>query len=555
MIPKKNGPDVNLNSKIDEDLQKAQEQQNDKIKKNKPKLAQAVGSKYFKFIIVIAVGLGIGYKMFFAPEPEQKVKKKVSKKIDQKDEQKKFANETLGKSEGAIAKKSDAEKEILSLDNQRMSNKEILNKVAVPQLSLPQVPEIPKIDKLTIKETVVEEDKSKTLPNDNKEIKQQNEKNKNEKKEENKIPVLDKDKNDKNDKNNKKNTKPSVKKKKIQRKIKDKNGKTVLVTEEVDVDEHGNIVNKPESDIVDTLANSNLSLSQQLSEELDTSKKKKVKNSQSQSDKISNIGVESLEKMFIMSGKGTSKSKRTQSSGKKDFILFDGSTIQEKEPLNENNASINKLTNLDNTIASGKIMEGVLATAINSESAGTVRAIISKDVYGEAGSKILIPKGSSAYGSYTTTVSKTQRRLLLTWTKIIRPDGIVISMTADTYDQSGKKGIEGDVDTRYGELFKNSLLYSFITLGSAIAIEKLTGIKNSTSITAGGTTITNSPATTAVSSVVDTAKDIAEKMTDGLTDDLDPIISIPQGTVINIISNTDILVPVAYKRRNGNANF
>ena len=156
MIPKKNGPDVNLNSKIDEDLQKAQEQQNDKIKKNKPKLAQAVGSKYFKFIIVIAVGLGIGYKMFFAPEPEQKVKKKVSKKIDQKDEQKKFANETLGKSEGAIAKKSDAEKEILSLDNQRMSNKEILNKVAVPQLSLPQVPEIPKIDKLTIKETVVE---------------------------------------------------------------------------------------------------------------------------------------------------------------------------------------------------------------------------------------------------------------------------------------------------------------------------------------------------------------------------------------------------------------
>ena len=134
---------------------------------------------------------------------------------------------------------------------------------------------------------------------------------------------------------------------------------------------------------------------------------------------------------------------------------------------------------------------------------------------------------------------------------MIRPDGVVISMNADTYDQSGRKGIEGDIDTRYGEMFKNSLLYSFVTFGTAIAIEKIAGIKGSTSIVAGnGTSVTqSSPANAAATSVLETAQDIAEKMTDGLTDDLNPVISIPQGMLLKIIASTDIVIESAYKRR------
>ena len=130
-------------------------------------------------------------------------------------------------------------------------------------------------------------------------------------------------------------------------------------------------------------------------------------------------------------------------------------------------------------------------------------------------------------------------------------------MNADTYDQTGKKGIEGDIDTRYGELFKNSLLYSFVTLGTAIAVEKIANIKGTTSLnTTAGTSVTNtSPANAAATSVIDTAKDIADKMTDGLTDDLNPVISIPQGTLLKVMSSTDIVVSPAYKRKRGNINF
>ena len=80
MIPKKAGTDVDLNAQIDKDLQQAQEAQKDKITKNKPTLAQAIGSKYLKLVVAGVIGVGIAYKMFFAPEPENVKGKKKSKK-------------------------------------------------------------------------------------------------------------------------------------------------------------------------------------------------------------------------------------------------------------------------------------------------------------------------------------------------------------------------------------------------------------------------------------------------------------------------------------------
>ena len=279
--------------------------------------------------------------------------------------------------------------------------------------------------------------------------------------------------------------------------------------------------------------------------------KKNGKNKKQSSGK--NLSENALDEMFVLSGKGSvEKESKKSSESKKDFILFDGASITASEVIDQSSqaSNVTKMQNLENTIAAGKIIEATLETAINSETAGTIRAVVAKDVYGETGNKILIPRGSRLYGSYATTSTTTQTRLLLTWTKVIRPDGIVISMSADTYDRIGKKGIEGDIDTRYGELFKNSLLYSFVTLGTAIAIEKLAGIKGSSvSSNYSSLTTNTSPANAAAQSVISTAQDIAEKMTDGYTDDLNPVISIPQGMLLKIISSTDIVIDVAYKRR------
>ncbi|GEM_PF-3273440 len=579
MIPQKAGTEIDLNAKIDEDLQKAEEAQKD-VQKQKPKLAQALASKWLKYIIIGATALGIGYKMFFAPtadEPKKKVKKQKAKsvKANQEAEQKKIASEKIAKSQaGQIVQKNK-----VSIGDQTISNSEALRQIQVPELKLPETPKIPTIEKITII------DEQKNTKSKTTETQKQNDKQEYEYVEveviENGEKIkkivqkpINKEENKTSDKPTEQKTEPVVdevkKKRKIRQKIRDRKGKVKTITTEVEMTdtEYQEYKEKLKSQTFDKVkTNSDTSeanlpdssgspLSQQ--NERDTpnnngtigDKKGKSKKERD----IKNLGENALEEMFVLNGKGPNDktSKQTSSSGKKDFILFDGASLAEKE-VSTSNASnaVSKLSNLENTIATGKIMEAVLETAINSEAAGTIRAVMSKDVYGEAGSKILIPRGSRLYGSYTTTTSTVQTRLLLTWNKVIRPDGVVITMNADTYDQSGKKGIEGDIDTRYGELFKNSLLYSFVTLGTAIAVEKIAGIKNATSInTATGTTVTNtSPANAAAQSVIDTAQDIADKMTDGLTDDLNPVISIPQGMLLKVIANSDIVVSSAYKRR------
>ena len=574
MIPKKEGSDVDLNAKIDEDLTKAQKQQSEIIK-NKPKLAQAIGSKYFKYIILLCTAGVIGYKFLFAPTPEEPKKKKTSKNRVAKSsnnknaQQQSMAKSGVGKITNAeVSKEKPDAKQIISLEAQTMSNSEILSDVAVPKLSIPEVPKLPTIDKLTIKD-----EKKVILVDDQRTSKDAS--NSLTDKMTGKTPDISKDNilssvaqypdlpstpsvgaNVGNSKNDKKKTR------KIKKKVKDTNGKTKTVEVEVEIDDHGNIMREVAPDVGTTAVSSSvLSPNTPLSEQLEQNNNydnsdvsKQPAGSAKKKGISSSIGTKTLNEMFVLSGKGTTtlKSKSASGSSKKDFILFDGSSISEKEIIStEQSSNVNKISNLENTILAGKVMEAVLETAINSEAAGTIRAVMSRDVFGESGNKILIPRGSRLYGSYATTSTTTQTRLLLTWTKVIRPDGVVISMNADTYDQSGRKGIEGDIDTRYGEMFKNSLLYSFVTLGTAIAIEKIAGIKGSTSIVAGnGTSVTqSSPANAAATSVLETAQDIAEKMTDGLTDDLNPVISIPQGMLLKIIASTDIVIESAYKRR------
>ena len=572
MIPKKAGTDTNLDEQIEKDLEKAQKQQQEKIKSNKPKLAQAIGSKYLKYVIILSTAGVIGYKMFFAPTPEEPKKKKTTKnkiaKSNNKTEeqQKQLASTSLGKTaKSSIVKDKTDAQSVISLDAQTISNSQTLKAVAVPELKLPEVPALPTVDKIVIKEVKeeklpVEVKKEKTDQNIDKQKTNQKKNTENETKKKN-------DKEEQKSKDKKTNEKQDVveeqkdkKTKKVKKKIRDQNGRIKTVSVEVEVDENGNII----QEVGETNKNNNeIMLGSPLSAHLPTNTKDEVDNVNKKTKSDVNVGIakKSLEQMFVLNGKGASSSDKKRSAGTsaKDFILFDGASISEKEisTTNQTDANVSKISNMENTIVSGKVMEAVLETAINSESAGTIRAVMSKDVFGESGSKILIPRGSRLYGSYATTSTTTQTRLLLTWTKVVRPDGVVIAMEADTYDQSGKKGIEGDIDTRYGELFKNSLLYSFVTLGTAIAVEKIAGIKGTTSIVSGsGTSVTNSsPANAAATSVIDTAQDIAEKMTDGFTDDLNPVISIPQGTLLKIISSMDIVIPSAYKRRTKDINL
>jgi type IV secretion system protein VirB10 len=269
-------------------------------------------------------------------------------------------------------------------------------------------------------------------------------------------------------------------------------------------------------------------------------------------------------KMFVISNGNDSGSstqnqqKKSVSNGESDFIIYDktrlieGKTGGKEEVAKDNEAQVTKVEDLENKILQGKMLDVVLETAINSQLPGPVRGIVARDVFGESGTKILIPKGTRIYGTYQSTIQRGQSRLAIGWNRVIRPDGISISLSAQAADQFGRAGIEADVDNRFGEIFGNSLLLSFVNLGAAVALQKITGTDNGQTqmVNSNGTVATTNinPVNLAAQSVIENTKSAAEKLTAG-SSMLNPIALLPQGTRIKVVVNQDMTIPDFKKQK------
>lgn len=210
-----------------------------------------------------------------------------------------------------------------------------------------------------------------------------------------------------------------------------------------------------------------------------------------------------------------------------------------------------RIADLPHTIAQGKLLTAVLETAINTEVPGSVRAVVSRDVYGESGNEVLIPKGSRLFGSYSGKITRGQARVEIGWTRLIRPDGVDMSITFNASDQFGRAGISGDVDNRFSSVIANSMLTSILAVGGVAAAQSLltnnTATTTTTNPTQGTTTTTGSATNQALYDVTKTIIDtVGQLMSNTL--DLTPVIRVPQGTKITVIVNSDITVPSMKKR-------
>jgi type IV secretion system protein VirB10 len=199
------------------------------------------------------------------------------------------------------------------------------------------------------------------------------------------------------------------------------------------------------------------------------------------------------------------------------------------------------------TIAQGKLLTAVLETAINTEIPGFVRAIVSRDVYAESGNQILIPRGSRLFGTYSSKITRGQGRVEIAWTRLIRPDGVDMAITFNASDQFGRSGISGDVDNKYSALVVNSMLTSILAVGGVAAAQKLLGgggqaNTTTTNPTQGTTTTTGSAANQAIYDVSKTIIDTVGQVI-GSSLNSKAVISVPQGTRITVVVNSDIKIP------------
>jgi type IV secretion system protein VirB10 len=200
----------------------------------------------------------------------------------------------------------------------------------------------------------------------------------------------------------------------------------------------------------------------------------------------------------------------------------------------------------EHIISQGKIIDIVLESAINTDLPGTLRGIVSRDVYSEAGQSVLIPKGSRIIGEYDSAVTPGESRIAIVWDRIILPDGVDIQVDSEGIDQLGRSGIPGDVDTKFLQVIRNSLLFSAITLGSGVILDKVAGgSSENNKITTntdkdGKTTTTGRPIDLAIR---DVTGDVSGILKDYITQysNPKPTIRINQGMPMKVFVNKDLI--------------
>jgi len=120
-------------------------------------------------------------------------------------------------------------------------------------------------------------------------------------------------------------------------------------------------------------------------------------------------------------------------------------------------------------VPQGALIPAAIETPINSAEGGAVRAVTTGDTRGFDGTRVLIPRGSHLVGDIHAGTQANQDRVTIVWTRLIRPDGIAIKLSAPGADLQGGAGVPGRVDTHLLARMGSAAFQSVLTVGVALA--------------------------------------------------------------------------------------
>ena len=138
--------------------------------------------------------------------------------------------------------------------------------------------------------------------------------------------------------------------------------------------------------------------------------------------------------------------------------------IQPPRPASSNAAAL-VIDSAGGDLAIGTLIPAVLETPIDTSRPGMVRAIVSQDARSQDGQKVLVPRGSRLIGEYQSDVRSGQNRVLVNWTRLIRPDGYSVRLGAPSADSMGGAGIPGNYHSFFFSRFVNAALQTALSVG------------------------------------------------------------------------------------------
>ena len=119
-----------------------------------------------------------------------------------------------------------------------------------------------------------------------------------------------------------------------------------------------------------------------------------------------------------------------------------------------------------NDIAPGTVISMILRTGLNTDLPGQIMAEVTQNVYDSlTGTVLLIPKGTRLVASYSSSVTFGQQRVLIAWTQLIRPDGLILNLPGlPGIDAQGYTGYADKVNNHIWSLLGGTALASLISL-------------------------------------------------------------------------------------------
>ena len=190
-------------------------------------------------------------------------------------------------------------------------------------------------------------------------------------------------------------------------------------------------------------------------------------------------------------------------------------------------ASATIMGNRDFIVGQGKLVDGVLETAINSDQPGMVRALVNVDIYGDSGRAVLLPRGTRIVGRYDAGIVKGQTRVFIVWQRVMRPDGVDLAIESPGTDALGRAGMGGDVDNHFWQMFGAATLLSVIGAETAsVGVNPTQDQANS------------------VASLRQSAAESFNRSAGSVLDryiDIKPTITVNQGSVIKIFVSKDLI--------------
>jgi type IV secretion system protein TrbI len=122
-------------------------------------------------------------------------------------------------------------------------------------------------------------------------------------------------------------------------------------------------------------------------------------------------------------------------------------------------------------VKAGTVIPSVMLSGINSDLPGEIIAQVVQNVYDSAtGKYLIVPQGSKLVGAYDHGVVLGQKRVLISWNRIIYPDSSSVEIEGMAgQDQAGYAGFKDKTNNHVGPAIRSALLMSAITAGAQLS--------------------------------------------------------------------------------------